>query len=249
VGYNATTLQQTTEFTTTPDKTFEAGIWMGGASPAIDPALNKMYVITGNGGNWDNKNSTNQPLPPMGTDSQGNVFSQGTNWPMSVLAFDTTSAGTVSYRGRNELQVPFADTSVWFTPAQWDSFNNGDQDLGAGGPLLFDTPAPDGSTKQLLIGGGKAGVMYVLDRTNLGGIDTSQGGALSSSLGVDFQDNNVVQELVFPSGTGFFNTPSFYNNRIYFSGGTSGARSRAVGFNQTTNTYVSSTFPIGGTLA
>jgi hypothetical protein len=118
VGYNATTLQQTTEFTTTPDKTFEAGIWMGGASPAIDPALNKMYVITGNGGNWDNKNSANQPLPPMGTDSQGNVFSQGTNWPMSVLAFDTTSAGTVSYRGRNELQVPFADTIVWFTPAQ-----------------------------------------------------------------------------------------------------------------------------------
>ncbi len=241
VGYNATTLQQTTEFTTTPDNTFEAGIWMGGASPAIDPALNKMYVITGNGGNWDNKNSANQPLAPMGTDSQGNVFSQGTNWPMSVLAFDTTSAGTVSYRGQNELRVPFADTSVWFTPAQWDSFNNGDQDLGAGGPLLFDTPAPDGSTKQLLIGGGKAGVMYVLDRTNLGGIDTSQGSALSSSLGVDFQDNNVVQEIVFPSGTGFFNTPSFFNNRIYFSGGTSGARSRAVGFNQTTNTYVSST--------
>ena len=38
VGYDATTLQQTTAFTTTPDRTFEAGIWMGGASPAIDPA-------------------------------------------------------------------------------------------------------------------------------------------------------------------------------------------------------------------
>jgi large repetitive protein len=241
VGYNATTLQQTTEFTTTPDNTFEAGIWMGGASPAIDPALNKMYVITGNGNNWDNKDPNNKPLPPMGTDGQGNVFSQGTNWPMSVLAFDTTSAGTVLYRGQNELRVPFADTRVWFTPAQWDSFNNGDQDLGAGGPLLFDAPAPDGSTKQLLIGGGKAGVMYVLDRTNLGGIDTSQGSTVSRNLGVDFQDDNVVQEIVFPSGTGFFNTPSFFNHRIYFSGGTSGARSRAVGFNQTTNTYISST--------
>lgn len=241
VGYNATTLQQTTEFTTTPDNTFEAGIWMAGASPAIDPALNKMYVITGNGGNWDNKDSNNNPLPAMGLDSQGNVFSKGTNWPMSVLAFDTTPAGTVAYRGQNELQVPFADTSVWFTPAQWDSFNNGDQDLGAGGPLLFDTPAPDGSTKQLLIGGGKAGVMYVLDRTNLGGIDTSQGGTVSSSIPVDFQDDNVVQEITFPNGTGFFNTPALFNNRIYFSGGNSGARSRAVGFNQTTNTYISST--------
>jgi large repetitive protein len=241
VGYNATTLQQTNEFTTTPDKTFEAGIWMGGSSPAIDPTLNKMYVITGNGGNWNNKDSNNNPLPSMGVDSQGNVFSKGTNWPMSVLAFDTTPAGTVPYRGQNELQVPGADTSVWFTPAQWDSFNNGDQDLGAGGPLLFDTPAPDGSTKQLLIGGGKAGVMYVLDRTNLGGIDTSQGSTFSRNITTDFTDDNVVQEITFPNGTGFFNTPTFFNSRIYFSGGTSGARSRAVGFNQTTNTYISNT--------
>ena len=158
----------------------------------------------------------------------------------SVLAFDTTPAGAVSYRGQNELQISFADTTVWFTPAQWDSFNNGDQDLGAGGPLLFDTPAPDGSTKQLLIGGGKAGVMYVLDRTNLGGIDTSQGSTFSRNIPTDFTDDNVVQEITFPNGTGFFNTPSFFNNRIYFSGGTSGARSRAVGFNQTTNTYISS---------
>ncbi len=238
VGYDATTLQQTTAFTTTPDRTFEAGIWMGGASPAIDPALNKMYVITGNGGNWDNKDSNNNPLPAMGKDSQGNVFSTGTNWPMSVLAFDTTPAGTVSYRGNNELQIPFSDTDVWFTPAQWDSFNNGDEDLGAGGTLLFDTTAPDGSTKQLLMGGGKAGVMYVLDRAHLGGIDTSQGSTLSSNLPKDFTDDNVVQEITVPNAA-FFNTPAFFNNRVYFSGGT-GARSRAVGYNQATNTYISS---------
>jgi len=241
LGYNATTLQQTTGFTTTPDNTFEAGIWMGGASPAIDPTLNKMYVITGNGANWDDKDSNNKPLPAMGTDSQGNVFSMGTNWPMSVLAFDTTPAGTVSYRGRNELQIPFSDTDAWFTPAQWDSFNNGDADLGAGGPLLFDAIAPDGSTKQLLMGGGKAGVMYILDRAHLGGIDTSQGATFSRNIPNDFTDDNVVQEITFPNGTGFFNTPAFFNNHVYFSGGNSGARSRAVGFNQTTNTYISST--------
>ena len=157
VGYDATTLQQTTAFTTTPDKTFEAGIWMGGASPAIDPDLNKMYVITGNGGNWD---------------APTNSFSLGTNWPMSVLAFDTTPAGTVMVNGQSELQVPIADTTVWFTPVQWNNFNDGDNDLGAGGPLLFDAQAPDGSQKHLLLGGGKLGIMFLLDRMNLGGIDT-----------------------------------------------------------------------------
>ncbi len=241
VGYDATTLAQTTEFVTVPDNTSEAGIWMSGASPAIDPNLNKMYVITGNGANWDNKNSNGTPLPPMGQDSQGKVFSEGTNWPMSVLAFDTTPNGTVSYRNRNELIVPFSDAATWFTPAQWDSFNNGDQDLGAGGPLLLDTPAPDGSTKHLLMGGGKAGVMYVLDRTNLGGIDTSQGGTYSRNIPTTYMDDNVVQELTFADSPGFFNTPAFFNNRVYFSGGKFGVRSRGVGYNQNTNTYISST--------
>ncbi|WP_353065579.1 malectin domain-containing carbohydrate-binding protein [Tunturibacter psychrotolerans] len=226
VGYDATTLQQTTAFTTTPDNTFEAGIWMGGASPAIDPALNKMYVITGNGGNWD---------------APTNSFSLGTNWPMSVLAFDTTPAGTVMINGQPELQVPFADTSVWFTPAQWNNFNDGDNDLGAGGPLLFDTQAPDGSTKQLLLGGGKLGIMFLLDRTNLGGIDTKDGAPPTNSNApnfVTFENSNVVQQLNI-AGLSTFNTPAFFNNHVYLSGGSFGALSFPVGFNSITNSYIS----------
>jgi large repetitive protein len=250
VGYDATSLQQITEFITTPDNTFESGIWMAGASPAIDPALNKMYVVTGNGANWDNKDSSNKPLNPiMGVDSQGNLFSQGTNWPMSVLAFDTTATGTVLYRNLNELVVPFSDTSVWFTPAQWDAFNVGDQDLGSGGPLLLDTPAPDGSTKQLLIVAGKGGVMFVLDRTNLGGIDLSEGSTLpgaanpSNAQSDNLKNLNVVQEINLPKNPEIFSTPAFFNNKIYFSGGSSGAQSFPVGFNQTTNNYISTTNP------
>ena len=126
-------------------------------------------------------------------------------------------------------------------PAQWDSFNNGDLDLGAGGPLLFDATAPDGSAKHLLMGGGKAGVMYVLDRTNLGGIDTSQNGTYSRNLAKNYMDDNVVQELTFSDNPGIFNTPAFFNGKVYFSGGSHGVRSRAVGYNQNTNTYISST--------
>ena len=246
VGYDATSLQQTTGFVTTPDNTFEAGIWMGGASPAIDPALNKMYVITGNGANWDNLNSNagtvpSPPLPPMGVDGQGNVFSRGTNWPMSVLAFDTTPAGTTTYRNLNELQVPFADTTVWFTPAQWNNFNDGDNDLGAGGPLLFDTLAPDGSKKQLLLGGGKLGILFLLDRTNLGGIDTKDGTPPTNTNASNFntfENSNVVQRLNI-AGLSTFNTPAYFNNRVYLSGGQFGALSFPVGFNSMTNSYIS----------
>jgi hypothetical protein len=49
----------------------------------------------------------------------------------------------------------------WFTPSNADTLNNLDLDLGQGGPLL----TPD---SHLLVGGGKDGVMYVLNPGNMG---------------------------------------------------------------------------------
>jgi len=179
----------------------------------------------------------------MDVDSQGNVFSRGTNWPMSILAFDTIPAGMTSYRGINELQVPFADTSVWFTPAQWNNFNNGDEDLGSGGPLLFDTQAPDGGTKQLLLGGGKLGNMFLLDRTDLGGIDTKDGLPTTNTNDANFHNfdnSNILQQLNLGSvGVATFSTSAFFNNRVYIAGGSHGVQSFPVGYNSMTNQYIS----------
>lgn len=47
LGYDASTLQQTTVYNTTPEG-YEAGIWMSGAGPSADESGN-IYIATGNG--------------------------------------------------------------------------------------------------------------------------------------------------------------------------------------------------------
>jgi hypothetical protein len=49
----------------------------------------------------------------------------------------------------------------WFTPSNWLALDNGDTDLSSAGPLLVPGTS-------LLVGGGKAGVLYVLNTGGLG---------------------------------------------------------------------------------
>src|ERR1019366_1026759 len=48
----------------------------------------------------------------------------------------------------------------WFTPDSWASLNNGDIDLGSSGPILI--PGTN-----LIVGGGKTSVFYLLNTGNL----------------------------------------------------------------------------------
>src|SRR5438128_1283355 len=56
----------------------------------------------------------------------------------------------------------------WFTPYNWQYLNSVDHDLGCQGPLLVrDTILK----RDLVIAGGKEGVLYVVDRNNMGHFD------------------------------------------------------------------------------
>ncbi|MGH8047814.1 MAG: fibronectin type III domain-containing protein, partial [Chthoniobacterales bacterium] len=144
VGYNASTLAWI------PSKTFiaspnsqQSGIWMGGASAAVDSAGN-MYVSTGNGA----------------FDQNSSPFTTGTNWGESILKLPASGAFTVA----------FSNPLNWFTPNNWATLNGGDVDLGSGGILLL--PDQAGPHPHLLVTGGKGGTLYVIDRDNMGGLHT-----------------------------------------------------------------------------
>jgi hypothetical protein len=56
----------------------------------------------------------------------------------------------------------------YFTPDNWRALDAGDVDLGGTGPIILDLP---GSTpSKLLIGLGKDGKIYLIDRSKLGGV-------------------------------------------------------------------------------
>ncbi len=94
----------------------------------------------------------------------------------------------------------------WFTPYNQMNLDGNDSDVGSGGAAVLVNNS--GPHPQLLIGGGKQGVLYVVDRTNMGHNHAS--------------DNNQIVQSLTPGGSSF-STPAFWNNTLYFFGaGTSG---------------------------
>jgi hypothetical protein len=102
----------------------------------------------------------------------------------------------------------------FFSPFNQQCLSNGDQDLGAGGPLLIPSANE-------LIGGGKEGKPYVVSTTNMGGYTADPnlvcGGTDATRTDID----KVVQELPSGAVVSLFSTPSFYNGPsgqfVYFS--------------------------------
>lgn len=89
----------------------------------------------------------------------------------------------------------------FFTPFNQNLLDARDEDLGSGGPVLL--PDQAGPSPQLLVGAGKEGKVYLLDRNSLGGFNPSA--------------DHVVQEL--PGAvTSAFDTPAYFNGAIYYGG-------------------------------
>src|SRR5438046_896839 len=79
------------------------------------------------------------------------------------------TSGTVN-RGESFLKLARNGTNLnvvsWFTPYNWVDLENGDIDLGSAGLLLIPGTS-------LARSGGKEGVVYLVDRNNMGGLTSS----------------------------------------------------------------------------
>ena len=108
----------------------------------------------------------------------------------------------------------------WFTPSDETTDNSGDQDFGAGGAaVLVDQPSGSPVT-HLIIGGGKDGFLYLLNRDNMG------------HLG----DSNAWQRFNFSSP--IFSTGAFWNNSFYLAG--VGGPLKMYPFNTTSSMFATS---------
>jgi hypothetical protein len=139
IGYNETTLQQTSVLNLAPNGK-EASIWMSGAGLAADAASN-IYLLAANGTFDTTLNA--QGFPSQG--DYGNAF------------LKLSTAG-------NALNV--AD---YFDMSNTVAESAADEDLGSGGALLLpDLTDAEGNVHQLAVGAGKDQTIYVVDRDNMG---------------------------------------------------------------------------------
>ena len=93
------------------------------------------------------------------TENQSNTFSAPSSWQDGETVF------------RLPPSLVFSNEKTdYFTPTNWAALDQSDSDLGGSGPILFNVPGATPS--ELVIGLGKDGNAYLLDRNNLGGIST-----------------------------------------------------------------------------
>jgi fibronectin type 3 domain-containing protein len=196
LSYNASTLQLNGVFNTTPNGS-NGGIWQGGDRVAADAAGN-LYFETGNG-TFDTTLNANF-LPVNG--DYGDSF-------VKIAVDPSTSQTHQNINGWGLMAVDY------FTPFDQQNLNNGDLDLGSGGPLLLPDSVGSAAHPQLLIGAGKEGRIYLIDRNNMGHYSPTT--------------DNVVQETNNTTISGSFGAPAYFNNTFYYVGGSNIGNPNDVG--------------------
>jgi hypothetical protein len=107
----------------------------------------------------------------------------------------------VSEFGDSFLKLSGGTTvSSFFTPSNQSALNGSDADLGAGGAAIL-VDQPSAPTQHLVIGGGKDGTLFLLNRDNLGGNTSTDTGAVQA-LGLSHS---------------IFATPAFWQNNLYIA--------------------------------
>jgi hypothetical protein len=132
-------------------------------------------------------------------------------------AFDSSNnmyviTGNGVFDGTTDFGDSFLKLSTASGLTRLDSFtahdhldlDSKDLDVGSGGAVvLVDLPG-GAAVQHLMLGGGKAGTLYVLNRDNLGGYQQGSGGG-----------DNVVQQFSFNSA--IFSTPAMWQNTLYIA--------------------------------
>jgi hypothetical protein len=165
------------------------GIWQAGTGPAAD-LDGFVYFGTGNGA-FD--------IPSLGV-SYGDSFLKLT----PTLSVPSTCG--------------LAGESCFFTPVNELTYRIQDSDLDSGGLMVLpdsvgDPNGADHLRRHLMIGGDKKGILYLLDRDDLGMYNNRVGGGNDSLQEIQLQ--SIPGGCGATAFCGVFSTPSFWQGSIY----------------------------------
>ncbi len=183
MGYGETTLAQTSVLNIAPNSNSGPAIWMSGGGPGADSSGN-IYLLSANGA--------------FETTLDANGFPNKQDYGNSFLKLAAT--GTT---------LTVAD---YFTMSNEVTESNSDQDLGSGGELILpDLTDSTNTVRHLVVGAGKDGNIYVVNRDTMGKFNAGS--------------NNIWQQLSGALPGGIWSTPAYFNGTLYY--GDSGATLKA----------------------
>lgn len=209
VGFNKTTLALTGVLNTTPNGGL-GGIWMAGGALVYDGTY--FYFETGNGTftPYNGSDTANNPVAPAPGPVTG-LFTSGpntgfpTDWNFgdSFVKVGLDPTTTPTNQNPNGWGLKVRD---YFTPFNEQYLDIRDLDVGSAAPLILPDSAGSAAHPHLLIGSGKEGILYLIDRDNMGKFGLS---------------NNIVQNTGNQL-SGSLDTAAYYQGRIYYVEGYGG---------------------------
>jgi hypothetical protein len=174
ISYAQTTLARNGVLNVAANSSAGPAIWMAGGGPAVDASGN-IYLLTANGA--------------FETTMDAKGFPSAQDYGNSFLKISSAAAG---------LSV-----LDYFTMSNEVAESNADQDLGSGGGMLLpDLMDSTNTLRHLMVGAGKDGNIYVVDRDSMGKFNSSS--------------NNNYQTLTGVLPGGIWSTPAYFNGTLYY---------------------------------
>jgi hypothetical protein len=182
IAYSASTLARTAVLNVAPNSGGTGpAIWMSGGGPAADSAGN-IYLLTANGA--------------FETTLDANGFPKSQDFGNSFLKL-STAGGSLSVADYFAMYNEVAESAD-------------DEDLGSGGAMLLpDLTDSTQTVRHLVIGAGKDGNIYIVNRDAMGKFNSSG-------------NSQIWQQVSGALVGGVFSTPAYFNGTVYYGdvGGT-----------------------------
>jgi hypothetical protein len=174
ISYAQSTLARNGVLNVAANSSAGPAIWMAGGGPAADASGN-IYLLTANGA--------------FETTLDAKGFPSAQDYGNSFLKISSAAGG-----------VSVLD---YFTMSNEVAESNADQDLGSGGELLLpDLMDSTNTVRHLMVGAGKDGNIYVVDRDSMGKFNAS--------------GNKNYQTLTGVLPGGIWSTPAYFNGTLYY---------------------------------
>ena len=158
-----------------------------------------VFNTCANGGLAGIWQSGNGPI----ADSAGNIFFETGNG-----SFDTNSPIPSTYSlGDSFVKLSTSNglqLDDYFTPFNQAALSDVDEDLGSGGPILLPDSVGSAAHPHLLLGCGKQGIIYLVDRDSMGNFNPI--------------DNSQIVQEVDNVIAGTWSSPAFFDGLIFYQG-------------------------------
>jgi hypothetical protein len=176
IGYSESTLAQSAALNVAPNSNGGGpSIWMSGGGPAAD-AEGNIYLLTANG--------------VFETTLDSNGFPNQQDYGNSFLKL-STAGGSLSVADYFAMYNEVAESSA-------------DTDLGSGGEMLLpDLTDSTNTVRHLVVGAGKDGNIYVVNRDSMGKFNASG-------------NSQIWQQVSGAVPAGVWATPAYFNGTVYY---------------------------------